>query len=154
MAGSNRDSRLEAPEFPREILNDWNPMARGDDVTSVPEEHAGEAPVARGQFAACPSRAKPTSRDGPHFSWDLFDRMDSGIHRHVIVVGPRREADVGSCSRASSSSSRSMGPTAPSIAGLAPESARAGTAGFSPSRTGVQTDASTTRDAVPPTAAG
>ena len=78
MAGSTRDSRSSS-EFPREILNDWNPMARESEVSRLSKiRPAGETPSARG-FRDCRKGRSQFQRIGPHFSWDLFDRMDSGI---------------------------------------------------------------------------
>jgi eukaryotic-like serine/threonine-protein kinase len=144
MAGSNRDSRSNS-EFPREILNGWDPMAPGDDVSSEPHPRADLAPGSA-HVSHLPEQGEANSCDGPHFSWGLFDRMDSGVCRQ------------------SSSANRNAGQTRELLEGFELESSWHGAdstqhpdpgagrpaaegANISPSRTGAPADARSARAA-------
>jgi serine/threonine protein kinase/tetratricopeptide (TPR) repeat protein len=66
-------------ELPSEILNDWNLTGRRDDAAFEPRQVSHETPsVAR--CASVPENAKAGVSQADPFSWELFDREDSGIH--------------------------------------------------------------------------
>jgi eukaryotic-like serine/threonine-protein kinase len=137
MAGSTHDSRSSS-ECPREILNDWNLTARRKVDGFGPHQPGGQPPL----FApgsSSPENPEASSREGPHFSWDLFDRMDSGIGRRSSSsdqdTRQTRELLEGfelESSQGGSDSTRHPRPRG--------EHAGAESARFSPPRTGGQAD--------------
>jgi serine/threonine protein kinase/tetratricopeptide (TPR) repeat protein len=136
MAGSTRDSRSNS-EFPREILNDWNPMARADDVASEP--HQGDAP-APAPGLSLPEHGEANSCDGPHFSWGLLDRLDSGLGRQLSSPEQDTRQARELLEGFELASSRN-GPLTTQHPGPRPERAAAESAKGRPSRTGDQAEA-------------
>jgi serine/threonine protein kinase/tetratricopeptide (TPR) repeat protein len=81
MAGFPSESHPSS-KFSREILNDWNPTARRNDKAGGRHQPGGET-HSSDRGSSSPEDRESRSGEGPHFSWDMFDRMDSDSGRRT-----------------------------------------------------------------------